>query len=465
MLFQTNKRVRRGSVPVLCAVLAVPLLGMMAFCLDGGMLLDNRRRSQTAADLAALAAATDLYTNWKKNTGSDVSGLALKSAQDNAAANGFDGTTNNTVTVNMNPSKYQGGQWKGQVIPVGYIEVIITYQQPPYFSGIWGQANTQVQARAVARASYRAAKPGVLVLAPSGKATLSGNGNTAIVVTGGGSVIVNSNNAAGGVMVGNGSVSASGFYFTGTPGYSTSGSGQFLNVATGQVDNSIIHSGQQPVPDPLATLPVPTMPATASLPDGSLANTTVKYTGNSNYGSANGTLTLSPGTFNGGISVSGGGSLVLQPGIYYMNGGGLSFTGNGSMTVAGPASPDTGNGVMIYNAPQSNSDTISINGNGTVNIPAPTTGTYSGISIFQDRSSTTPVNVTGNGTMNFGGTFYAAGATLNITGNGTTVEGNPVDNIGAQYISADLSIGGNGSFNINYKGGNPINVRVLELVE
>ena len=97
MLFQTNKRVRRGSVPVLCAVLAVPLLGMMAFCLDGGMLLDNRRRSQTAADLAALAAATDLYTNWKKNTGSDVSGLALKSAQDNAAANGFDGTTNNTV--------------------------------------------------------------------------------------------------------------------------------------------------------------------------------------------------------------------------------------------------------------------------------------------------------------------------------------------------------------------------------
>ena len=45
------------------------------------------------------------------------------------------------------------------------------------------------------------------------------------------------------------------------------------------------------------------------------------------------------------------------------------------------------------------------------------------------------------------------------------VEGNPADNIGAQYISADLSIGGNGSFNINYKGGNPINVRVLELVE
>jgi len=103
MLYQTTKRLRRGSVPVLCAVLTVPLLGMLAFCLDGGLFLDNRRRCQTAADLAALAAATDLYTNWNKNSGKDVTGSALKSAQDNAAANGFDGATNNTVTVNMSP--------------------------------------------------------------------------------------------------------------------------------------------------------------------------------------------------------------------------------------------------------------------------------------------------------------------------------------------------------------------------
>jgi len=360
--------------------------------------------------------------------------------------------------------KYQGGQWQGQVIPLGYIEVIITYQQPPYFSAIWGQANTQVQARAVSRTSYRAAKPGVIVLAPSGKATLSGNGNTSINVTGGGSVIVNSDNASGGVMVGSGNVAASGFYFTGTPGYSTSGSGQFVNIATGQPDNSIIHSGSQAVPDPLATLPVPTMPSTALLPDGSLATTTLKFTGNQ-YGATNQTLTLSPGTYNGGISVSAQGNIVLQPGIYYMNGGGFGFAGSGSLTVAGPASPDTGNGVMIYNAPQLSSDVISIAGSGDVNVPAPTTGTYQGISIFQDRTSTNTVSVTGNGNMNFGGTFYAAGGTLSITGNGTTVSGNPTDNIGAQYVSADLVIGGNGAFNINYSGGNPINIRVLELVE
>jgi hypothetical protein len=266
-------------------------------------------------------------------------------------------------------------------------------------------------------------------------------------------------------MVGNGNISASGFYFSGTPGYSTSGSGEFVNIATGQVDNSIIYSQQQPVPDPLATLPVPTMPNTATLPNGDLANTTVKYTGNGAYDSVNGILTLSPGTYNGGISASGGASIVLQPGIYYMNGGGFSFDGNGSLTVAGPASPDTGTGVLIYNNPQSNSDTISINGNGAVSLPAPTTGTYNGISIFQARTATAAVNITGNGTTNIGGTFYAAGATLNVQGNGGMLLGNPIDNLGAQYVSADLTVGGNGAFNIDYQGGNPINLRTLELVE
>ncbi|HLJ92521.1 MAG TPA: hypothetical protein VKU02_04935 [Gemmataceae bacterium] len=37
------------------------------------------------------------------------------------------------------------------------------------------------------------------------------------------------------------------------------------------------------------------------------------------YGASKGTLTLKPGTYPGGISASGG-SMVLQPGIYYMTG-------------------------------------------------------------------------------------------------------------------------------------------------
>ena len=76
---ESPNRVRRGNVDACLqfAMLLVPLMGMLAFCLDGGMLLDKRRRSQSVADLAALAAATDRFTNNNKNQGKDVSNLGL----------------------------------------------------------------------------------------------------------------------------------------------------------------------------------------------------------------------------------------------------------------------------------------------------------------------------------------------------------------------------------------------------
>jgi Putative Flp pilus-assembly TadE/G-like len=454
---------RRGNVTVMVALLLIPLVGMMALTLDGGLLMDRRRQCQTAADLAALAAATDMYTRWNTNAGKDTGSHGKDSAVNNAKANGFDNTTG-SVTVNFNPSKYQGGQWQGQTIPVGYVEVIITYNQSRFFSAIWGQSNLQVQARAVARASYKAAEPGILILDPSSKGSLDITGNGGIRITGEGSVVVDSTNAAGGVLTGNGSIYAAAYYFSGSPGYSTSGKGTLYNNDTGLSDSSIIHSGVAPTPDPLASLPVPTKPSVATLPDGTTANKKVNWSGNNNYGASNGTLTLSPGTYSGGISVSNG-NLVLQPGIYYMDGGGMSLSGSGSVTVSGPVSPDTGHGVLIYNAPVNSSDEIKLTGNGSVNLPAPTSGTYQGISIFQDRTSTAKVEVTGNGGMNINGTFYAAKGTLDITGNGGLQDGIPVDNIGSQYISYDLVVTGNGGFNIVYTDNDPISVRIIQLVE
>jgi hypothetical protein len=52
-----------------------------------------------------------------------------------------------------------------------------------------------------------------------------------------------------------------------------------------------------------------------------------------------------------------------------MDGGGFGFSGTGSLNAPG---------VMIVNAPQSKSDTISITGTGTVNISPMTSGIYQG---------------------------------------------------------------------------------------
>src|SRR5205085_9472529 len=117
---------------------------------------------------------------------------------------------------------------------------------------------------------------------------------------------------------GKGAVSAAEFDIAGNPGFVATGSAQFQGV---------IHSGVAPLADPLASLPVPPVPPT-SYP-------AVQYSGKD-------PLTLSPGTYVGGIKITGQGAVTLLPGIYYLQGGGFSVTGQGSAS---------GDGVMIYNAP------------------------------------------------------------------------------------------------------------------
>src|SRR5947209_1931009 len=83
------KERRRGSVTAEVAVLTPVLVGIMAFAVDGGMLFQEKRKAQAAADAAALAAATDLYNNWPANNGADSSGTALTCAQTTITSNGY----------------------------------------------------------------------------------------------------------------------------------------------------------------------------------------------------------------------------------------------------------------------------------------------------------------------------------------------------------------------------------------
>jgi hypothetical protein len=72
-----------------------------------------------------------------------------------------------------------------------------------------------------------------------------------------------------------------------------------------------------------------------------------------------------------------------------------------------------------------------------------TDGTYQGISLFQDRTSSATISIKGNGSVMIVGTIYAARGTLDVTGNGSG------DVIGSQYIGFDMSLKGNGDVTIN----------------
>lgn len=86
-------------------------------------------------------------------------------------------------------------------------------------------------------------------------------------------------------------------------------------------------------------------------------------------------------------------------------------------------------------------------------------GPYQGVLLFQNRTSTTPVSVSGNGSMYITGTFYCASAVLNVTGNGGQ------QTIGAQYISYDLVLGGNGFFKCSWSPDLTPGTRDILLVE
>lgn len=257
---------------------------------------------------------------------------------------------------------------------------------------------------------------GVALLDPTGKGVLTAVGNGSVTVAGGGEIVVDSNNASAVVAIGSGRVSASEIDVTGTPGV--------LNLGGGTVSGTI-DAGVAPLTDPLASLPVPSVP--------SQTFSAMHVAGKEN-------ISLQPGTYIGGIHISGQATVTLQPGIYYLQGGGLSVTGQGKLL---------GNGVMIYNAPQGQNDGISVTGRGSVSLSAMIDGTYHGIVLIQGRGSSTPIEVGGNGFVNLTGVVYAAAATVGISGNGQlTMQGNAPYGIVSQLIAADLNVYGNGDFDL-----------------
>jgi Flp pilus assembly protein TadG len=419
---------RRGTVIVVFAVSLVALLSIVALSLDGGILMDKRREAQSTSDAAALAAANDLYANWwitstaygAQYKGLDPNGTAKAAALATAAANGYvNGVNGCTVTVNIPP---KSGPFTGMAC---HTEVIISHSQPQYFSRIFGSTSVPYGSRSVSRGRRGGINDAIICLDPTGKGALSVGGNGSINVTGA-PVQVNSNNSEAMTTNGSGATAtAPQFLVAGSPG------------STGVGFTGTIVPNSPPIPDPLANLPVPSTVGMSTY--GNVHNT------------GNATKTLSPGRYIGGISATGG-TLILSPGIYYMDGGGFNISGQANLTAAG---------VLIYNAPLSNSDKINITGQGTIVMSPMMTGPYQGILLFQDRTSTAPVSVSGSSgtTMTISGTFYAASATLSVQGNGSQ------QTIGSQYISYDLVLGGNGTYNCSWTPDITPGTREILLVE
>lgn len=386
---------RRGAVLVWVVLSLAVIVGMLALALDGGRLVDERRYAQGAADAAALSAAESLYRNFAIDSGLDPRKVAEQAALDAAAARGYtnDGVRSKVV-VNVPPDS---GPFAGQA---GHAEVIVSSFPAPGFSAVLnGGKNLDVRARGVARGRYR--RYALVLLQPTGSFAYNQVDFSNVTVLGGASMYVNSSDPLAFSKTSAGTVTAATYEIAG--GYRASG------IVIGGFDTKVA-----PMPDPLANLPAPD-PA--------------EYPVRSNSRIVADTLTVAtyqPGIYRGGFDFSGVGVITFKPGVYIIDGGGLSVSG--LVTLVAP-------GVMIYNTGITQpAGPVKMAALGTAVWTPPTSGEYAGLNLFQDRSVDLPIEIEGLATMELLGTLYAPAAPVRIKGNGKA------SILSGPYVSSSIDI-------------------------
>jgi phosphodiesterase/alkaline phosphatase D-like protein len=391
---------------------------------------------QSATTAAAVADAP------LKAVGKDIAGVQGLSTQTVTVATftdlgGPEDASDYSATINWGGAGT--GSTTGTIVPNGdgtfSVQGSFTYAQ----NGVYSVAVHIVHENGITADTTSTAtikdNIGILLLDKTGKGALNVTGNGSVAVTGsGGAIVVDSSSSQAATASGNAVVSAGEIDAAGT---AASGHAAFV----GPIENN-----HPPVSDPLAYLSAPPVPST------------VRSTSTMNVTTS---TTLFPGLYIGGIKISGSANVVLAPGLYYLQGGGLSVSGQASVT-------DNGQGVLIYNAPGSTGAGITFSSKGDVNLSGMTaaqlaglglTGPqyagYQGLAIFQDRTSTAAITLSGQGNVNITGTLYAAAATITISGNGhLALAGSASKSFGSHLLAADLTVSGNGGVSVDTSNNN-----------
>jgi hypothetical protein len=364
-------------------------IAALALGSETGLWYKTQEKMQGAADSAAISAAVGLTAS---NTNYALQADAI------AASYGFvDGTSGATVTVNNPPLSGPN------VTTPGAIEVIIKQPQKLLFSSLFLKSPVVVQGRAVAVAGNSV----TCVLALSQTPLVS-------LVTGMAAAAF-ANVLADRCLVADNSpglVALTVALFSSITAQKVKVVGGFLGLL-GTVTPRPVNAPA--TPDPFAGTTVPDISTFPCNP--------YSFGGPAPHGSITGTVTLSPGRYCNGLAVSGTGNATLSPGTYYMDGAGL--VGAGLAVVLGGSLTGTGVTIVLTSSsPLINLPGLSLLG--TISLTAPSSGTYAGLVVFEDRPALLGVlpglglAFTLSPTVNLIGTIYAPHSVVTYAVNGGT---------------------------------------------
>lgn len=400
---------KSGSYLIIAALMMPVLVGFVGLGTDYGLWVYTHQSVQSAADSAAVSAAT-----------ADKAADVTVQASAVTALYGFvNGTNGATVAVNRPPTS------GSRSTTANAVEVVVTQQRAPLFSAAFLSRPVVISARSVAVPTPGTGCVIALDSTASGAVTVQGSSQINLQNC---NLYDNSNNASALTIGGSGLITA-----------------QSVGVVGGIVGASSItatggiKTGLSPTPDPYAGVSFP------------------PFFGCDQHNlKVNSSVTLSPGVFCGGMSVTAGAVVTLNPGIYYMDQGSLSVVGNATIN-------GTGVTIVFTSGNNNNWATASIGSNAVINLTAPTTGPTAGIVLFGDRNMPvgTAFKLVGGATQNFGGAVYLPKAALDYAG------GSSGSNGCTQIVADTLNWSGASSLTLNCStyATKPIGTLTAALVE
>jgi len=400
---------QRGSAIVMVMLFFIPVLAMVGLVVDVGMAYFARRAAQTAADAAAGAAAQaaldgiksgGTYTCGSMGLGcqaatacpANITTPTTTNLQNGclyATANGFtNGALNGKQTVTLEANITTPAPTVSGVLVKYWVTARVSQINPLTFIGILRLQSATVNT--IATSGIIAAQPQncITALDPTAQHALVMSGSAQIDASCG--VAVNSTNSDALDISGGACLVANSINVVG---------GANVTACT----NPTPTTNATAVSDPLANLVAPTFNSSHC-----------DYT---NYSVSGGSQTLSPGNYCGGITFSGG-SGTFNSGTYILIGGGFVLSGGASVT---------GTGVTFYNTYKSGNPykPVQISGGSTANLTAPSSGSFSGILFFGDRTAVTSAKeqISGGSNAIFTGTLYFPVTELDYSGGSSSSTG------------------------------------------
>jgi Flp pilus assembly protein TadG len=403
---------RRGNVAIIMGFAMVPLVGALGIGFEVSNWYMRKHAMQNAADAATIAAATNGSSNY------NIEATAV------AAQYGFvNGSNNVTVTASNTAACPSGGNNCYSVTISSYVPL---YLSPVVgYSGnatVNGKPQQLLSATSVAIQGPTPTQFCLLALASSGAQGITTNGAPNANMTGC-NVMSNTTSTCNGHNLG-----------------ATIGAAHGSNSGCGITQYSNIPTVADPYSGLASKIPAntcssypqePVKKKDPALPSTNFLSGTVNWSGNVELC---GDIQL---TGNVTVNATSDAVLVIENGQLDTNGYTLTTSSGSGLTV-------------VFSGTNTGSYTHAPTGGGTLNMAAPTSGTWAGVAIYQDPSLTSGVDISAAGnspTWDITGMVYLPHASVTFSGavnkanNGVSCFGMVVDNITVNGTGSILDTG------------------------